>query len=307
MDIKYIEIYSIYVLEIYISSSTGCSTTSAHGPRPISQSTNHGAQLLSTKPVRYYWKQHQCYLSLVTHCPLCDIKNWQLQATSWEDCKYKYKHKYSKTEFLLSWKLQATTWEDKASGATVDQAVPFLQVFNHQSFAMVIVPTLIPSGVEIFLLYSLLQYVLSTNTISNTNTIFPDDRLPPPTLPPSKKGRRWKKEFSTKRLNFKLWLLTAGENLTHDMLSDISQIAIRQYGRPEMSIWFLLWNNALYAQGRNSAWIDLGDFQPLAMAVQYASLHANWNRWCVWRQIENWEENKYETGFIFSEVVGKVR
>ena len=90
----------------------------------------------------------------------------------------------------MSLALQATTWVDKASGATVDQAVPFLQVFNHQNFMMLIVPTLFPPGVEIFLLYSLLQYVLSTNTISNTNTIFPDDRLPPPTLPPSKKGRR---------------------------------------------------------------------------------------------------------------------
>ena len=62
MDIKCIKIYSIYVLEIYISSSTGCSTTSALGPRPISQSTNHGAQLSSTKLVRYCWKQPQCYL-----------------------------------------------------------------------------------------------------------------------------------------------------------------------------------------------------------------------------------------------------
>ena len=44
--------------------------------------------------------------------------------------------------------LKATTWEDKASGATVDQAVLFLQVFNHQQFStMIIVPTLIPPGI----------------------------------------------------------------------------------------------------------------------------------------------------------------
>ena len=59
-------ILNIYILKIYLSSSTGCSTTSARGPRPISQSTNHGAQLLSTKPVRFCWKQPQCYWSLIT-------------------------------------------------------------------------------------------------------------------------------------------------------------------------------------------------------------------------------------------------
>ena len=137
-----------------------------------------------------------------------------------------------------------------------------------------------------------------------------DDRLPPPTLPPSKKGRSWKKEFSTKRLNFKLWLLTAGENLTHDMLSDISQIAIRQYGRPEMSIWFLLWNNALCAHyvhcTRKELWVNWSwGFSTIGYG--HASSHGNWNRWCVWRQIEDWEESKYETGFNFSEVVRKVR
>ena len=146
MDIKYIKIYSIYVLEIYISSSTGCCTTSALGPRPISPSTNHGAQLLSTKPVGYYWKQHQCYLSLITALfGILRIDN--CRPPRGRTVNTNINTNIQKLSFSWVENCRPPRGRTRQVGQLWTRLSHSSRYFNHQNFVMIMVPTLIPPGI----------------------------------------------------------------------------------------------------------------------------------------------------------------